>query len=436
MLAGLLATVGLAGTRVLGRHTQDKSEAQARCVSALGGADCTGVRTESEGRRPASGRSDRNVTELRHFAGREAIQRLVSAGRTAAGRPVGSGGVQGATHAGAGSTGGAASGGDRTLQPGRRMTPEAAAAATSGVVDLVADGFVGVDLLERFHVVEFGKTPGATDLETFRNEVVTPALTNPLAVLVFPDGHSEYLGYVDGSLVFVDVTKDGRVSAVRVPNDYDAAVFLCAAGRASGCAVRDAMDARSRREIAQLEAVTTTALSFFPVVGTALDVLTLVQTCPADPASFDCAMAVASLLPEVPQIGHTGTLVDETLGATRAARKVEHDAPGSRALAQTPKHAPGGWGSLMPLDDATTLALLNDPARTVVNPNGFQIWAVRDGLVYLFMHDAAGGYHGFELPAADVPSRVPAWVLRSWRDRGLLSASEYEKLRKGKSAAR
>jgi filamentous hemagglutinin len=96
---------------------------------------------------------------------------------------------------------------------------------------------------------------------------------------------------------------------------------------------------------------------------------------------------------------------------------------GGLKYAPTDKHKPGGWGTEMDLDNKTAQDVLNSSVQ-----GGRQRYGVYDGKVYEFQPDNIGGWHGYPIPG----NQAPTEVLRSFRDEGTISRSEYNKLIKGK----
>ena len=94
---------------------------------------------------------------------------------------------------------------------------------------------------------------------------------------------------------------------------------------------------------------------------------------------------------------------------------------GARPYVPSPKHAEGGWGTPMDLDDATAQTLLNGGLS-----NGKQVYGYHNGKLYEFQPDNVGGYHGYPVPGTEVP---PA-ILKEMEDAGLLTAAERNKFRK------
>jgi hypothetical protein len=90
----------------------------------------------------------------------------------------------------------------------------------------------------------------------------------------------------------------------------------------------------------------------------------------------------------------------------------------------TKKHARGGWGTEMDLDNDTAQEVLNNG---LTSPNGRQVYGYRDSKIYEFQpgHNA---YHGYPVPAGEVPSSV----LKEFLDQGLITKSEYNRMRKNK----
>ena len=91
----------------------------------------------------------------------------------------------------------------------------------------------------------------------------------------------------------------------------------------------------------------------------------------------------------------------------------------------TAKHKPGGWGTLMDLDDATAAEVLNSG---IVGPNGRQVYGFHSGRVYEFQPDNLGGYHGYPIPGREAPPSV----LTEMRDNGIITNAEYRRLIRGR----
>jgi RHS repeat-associated protein len=89
----------------------------------------------------------------------------------------------------------------------------------------------------------------------------------------------------------------------------------------------------------------------------------------------------------------------------------------------TKKHEKGGWGTYMPLDDRTAQEVLNNSVSS-----GKQRYGYKDGQVYEFQPDNAGGYHGYPVKGNEVPPSV----LKDFKDKKAITDSEYNKLIKGK----
>lgn len=101
----------------------------------------------------------------------------------------------------------------------------------------------------------------------------------------------------------------------------------------------------------------------------------------------------------------------------------------SPLYAPSPKHNPGSnWGSENPIQsDAEGQSLLSSGIK-----NGKQIYNVTsDGRVVKFQPDNSpnNGYHSYEVSS---PRDIPSAVLKAFRDCGLISKADYNKLRKGK----
>lgn len=67
----------------------------------------------------------------------------------------------------------------------------------------------------------------------------------------------------------------------------------------------------------------------------------------------------------------------------------------------SPKHAVGGWGTLMDLSDEVAQAVLD---KGVVS--GRQIYGFYDEKYYEFQSDNVGGFHGYPVPLQEVPPKV------------------------------
>jgi hypothetical protein len=87
------------------------------------------------------------------------------------------------------------------------------------------------------------------------------------------------------------------------------------------------------------------------------------------------------------------------------------------------KHAPGGYGTLMDLDQATAQSVLNRSVQV-----GRQRYAFHDGKLYEFESDNAGTWHGYPIPG----NEAPPTALRQLVLRNDISPAEYNRLRKGK----
>jgi len=75
----------------------------------------------------------------------------------------------------------------------------------------------------------------------------------------------------------------------------------------------------------------------------------------------------------------------------------------------SPKHAPGGWGTLMDLDDEVAQSVLDNGVRY-----GRQIYGYHDGKYYEFQYDNVDGYHGYPV------SKVHITVVRKMQSVGIL----------------
>lgn len=101
------------------------------------------------------------------------------------------------------------------------------------------------------------------------------------------------------------------------------------------------------------------------------------------------------------------------------------NASSERVYSPTAKHAQGGWGTEMDLDDEEAKEVLNQGQQV-----GKQVYgrSSRTGKIYEFQPDGVGGWHGYSIPGNEAPSSV----LKDLRDRGVITNSEYKRLVKGK----
>lgn len=101
--------------------------------------------------------------------------------------------------------------------------------------------------------------------------------------------------------------------------------------------------------------------------------------------------------------------------------------PTLRRYVLIPKHAPGGFGTLMDLDDATALEVLKAalPDPKAAQPGQSSLWGFHRGKVYRFMCDGctAATWHGY--PTEEKP---PTGVLREWKRRGTLTTADYNQM--------
>jgi RHS repeat-associated protein len=91
--------------------------------------------------------------------------------------------------------------------------------------------------------------------------------------------------------------------------------------------------------------------------------------------------------------------------------------------APSDKHRPGGWGTLMDLDDETAGRVLNESVE-----GGKQRYGVYNGKIYEFQPDNVGGYHGYPIPGTEAPIQV----LRKFLQDKLINNALYNRLLKGK----
>ncbi len=89
----------------------------------------------------------------------------------------------------------------------------------------------------------------------------------------------------------------------------------------------------------------------------------------------------------------------------------------------TNKHRKGGWGTEMDLDDTTAAKVLNSSIAA-----GKQRYGYKNGKLYEFQNDNAGGWYGYPIPGNEAPTSV----LRQLRSNGVISNSIYNRMIKGK----
>jgi filamentous hemagglutinin len=117
--------------------------------------------------------------------------------------------------------------------------------------------------------------------------------------------------------------------------------------------------------------------------------------------------------------GHPGEAVGT--GLVVVGSLLSDDPESERRYVPTPKHdLLHGWGTRMDLDHSTAQKVLD---RGVVGPNGKQIYGYRDGRLYKFQPDNAGGFHGYPVSSSDVPLAT----LREMRDAGTISEAQYRR---------
>ena len=106
--------------------------------------------------------------------------------------------------------------------------------------------------------------------------------------------------------------------------------------------------------------------------------------------------------------------------------------PAARRYVPIPKHGgsptQGRRGTVMDLAFGEAVEALCAAVYDPALPAGGKapsLWGYRDGKVYRFMWDNAGGWHGY--PADEKP---PNAVLQQWRQNGTISEAEYGKVRR------
>jgi hypothetical protein len=342
LVVGMVALLALLAVRVFGSSTRDKVEAQARCVETLAcsGDGQPGAADLPPGHTPASAAAAANPS----FADYATAQvEAVIAGVADTTLPLVAARTYRASYRVAEVTVPAEPAPEPPVDlpgaaaAGRRMTEAEASRSAASVFQLANDGRLFPDVFSQLGITQRYSTGyNQGDVATLFANYVTPTLSNPVASFPFGGG-ATYLGLVDGQFVQVEVDLQGQVTNVLRPDDYTVASYLCGAGRADGCTVRDAMDERARQEMNVAGSVLEAFVGLTPVVGTGLDIRDIVTTCPSSPLSFDCGAAVLAIIPGVPGLGRA----DEVVDATRAAERVGDAAEGARDLAGTTTRVAG-----------------------------------------------------------------------------------------------
>jgi hypothetical protein len=85
------------------------------------------------------------------------------------------------------------------------------------------------------------------------------------------------------------------------------------------------------------------------------------------------------------------------------------------------KHAKGGSGTLMDLDDVTAKKVLNSGIR---DDSGRQVYSYHEGKIYEFQWDGIDKFHGYPIRA----SEAPANILRRMVDDGIITDVLYRRL--------
>ena len=102
-----------------------------------------------------------------------------------------------------------------------------------------------------------------------------------------------------------------------------------------------------------------------------------------------------------------------------------------RTFEASPKHEEGAWGTPNPFDAEASQALLDGAIPSAKKANSQALYNIQDGRVIVFRITNGATYHGYELPPADFPSRLPSDVLKAFRAMGKINDAEYKKLLKG-----
>ena len=128
--------------------------------------------------------------------------------------------------------------------------------------------------------------------------------------------------------------------------------------------------------------------------------------------------------------GSPQTNIEENIyPSEQKLNEAEHSKPLPPKYDPSPKHIPDrGWGTDNPIKtEAEGQKLLDTGIR-----DGKQIYNITDeGKIVKFQPDNTpnNGYHSYEVSK---PRDIPASVLKSMLDKGLISHAEYVKFRKGK----
>ena len=94
--------------------------------------------------------------------------------------------------------------------------------------------------------------------------------------------------------------------------------------------------------------------------------------------------------------------------------------------APTPKHEPGGWGTLNPIPNKEVGQKLLETGYK----NGKQIYNIMEnGTIVKFQPDNSDGYHAYEVSK---PRDIPGDILKKFLLDGKITKAEYNKLIKGK----
>ncbi|RPA06223.1 hypothetical protein EEB19_10205 [Gordonia sp. OPL2] len=110
----------------------------------------------------------------------------------------------------------------------------------------------------------------------------------------------------------------------------------------------------------------------------------------------------------------TAETIDESDDSPKYVPSPKHDT-------SMPHH--GRQGTPMDLSDEEAQEVLDNSVES-----GKQRYGVRDGKVYVFQPDGAGGYHGY--PATE-PSDVPGKALQTLRDHGDITTAQMKKMLRG-----
>lgn len=121
-------------------------------------------------------------------------------------------------------------------------------------------------------------------------------------------------------------------------------------------------------------------------------------------------------------VAKAGTLLKAGVKSEEAATLAAKELAKEQRYVPSPKHEPGGWGTTMNLSDEVAESVLKESQQI-----GRQRYGFREGKIYEFQFDNAGGWHGYPIPG----NEAPVSYLRSLKNEGIISTAEYNNLIKG-----